>query len=139
MRWVILGAIAKTERLADLAIIRLRPVVVKRWASDVVEAKACAINTVAHEWTHTVLSERGSTHFAYDDDGHEGSDKALVSYTVGAVAQCVFLQSVAIAGKQPYAAIDVETCVNSVGTTTFNVSSCNAGWADALVLASSKR
>jgi hypothetical protein len=120
--------VARTNLATNSATVYLHPIVMRRWRSSSIEAKACAVNTIAHEWTHTVQSAAGTGLFAYVDKGHATAKTPLVSYTLGAIAQCAYLKSNASNGSE----IDMQTCVNAVGTTTFNASSCNAGWSQAL-------
>jgi hypothetical protein len=75
--------------------------------------RACLINTLAHEWTHAIPGVDGKERFT--DDGHKGSAHPLVSYTVGAVAQCSFLEEQN--GLLP--AQLFEACVEAVGTRDF--------------------
>ena len=57
----------------------------KRWRASSEKAKSCAINTLAHELTHTVPAGGGASLFL--DGGRRRAtrnNRALVSYTVGA-------------------------------------------------------
>lgn len=115
--------------LADTAIgvrdhaatITLRTPVLERWQATSVEARACAINTVAHEWTHLVTTTGAISTF--QDRCHTQSTVPLVSYTVGAIAQCAYL------AKRVAFSIDMAACVAAVGTTYFDGDTCRAGWA----------
>lgn len=80
---------------------------------------ACAINAIAHEWTHTVFDAAG--HQRYKDRGHDG--EKLVSYTVGAVAQCTYLESIG------YLPDTFDECVDAVGTSILKRAPCKPGWA----------
>jgi len=123
---------ASRGELADTAIgargqaatIALRSPVLERWHADSHEARACAINTVAHEWTHLVTAT--GTTSAFQDRCHAQSTVPLVSYTVGAIAQCAYL--VEHAGLR----IDMAACVAAVGTNQFHDDTCRAGWAASL-------
>ena len=91
--------------------------------SDDVEAFACAINTIAHEWTHAVYGGDHHSLERYLDRGHKPSSGMLVSYTTGAVAQCTYLE----AGHHlPGSFAD---CLNEVGTYILKTAPCNKGWA----------
>lgn len=104
------------------AVITVRPLVLARYVSRSAAMRACAINTIAHEWVHTI--PRMPSGDLYVDRGHAGSRAALASYTIGALAQCTYL-----ALLPEYADLDVERCVEAVGTTTFNnVTTCADSW-----------
>lgn len=128
---VVLDGAARGE-LADTAIgvrghaatVMLRSPVLERWQADSVEARGCAINTVAHEWTHLVTTTGAISTF--QDRCHAQSTVPLVSYTVGAIAQCAYL------AEHAGSPIDLAACVAAVGTTEFDTSSCDAGWAAAM-------
>jgi hypothetical protein len=88
---------------------------------------ACAVNTLAHEWSHSIPDEsRHQTvnNWLYQDTGHKHAKMGLVSYTIGAIAQCAYLDSRGFKIEERF-----EECVESVGTTTFNSSTCNERWA----------
>lgn len=80
---------------------------------------ACAINAIAHEWTHTVFDSAGKQR--YVDRGHDG--EKLVSYTVGAVVQCTYLESIG------YLPDTFDACVEAVGTSILKRAPCKPGWA----------
>jgi hypothetical protein len=89
-------------------------------------AYACAVNTITHEWTHAVQTAPGVTAFRFTDEAHANALKPLVAYTYGALAQCMTL-------TQPFNGapgldVDLPACVQEVGTTTFNPSTCDWGW-----------
>ncbi|MGC4118034.1 MAG: hypothetical protein QM765_26480 [Myxococcales bacterium] len=120
---------ASTEIVASAdgrlkAVMRLGRSAVTRWECGGMAA-SCAINTVAHELTHTVASPDGAELFA--DRGvtyAEMRDRQLVSYFVGAVAQCTYLQLEAErAGKSH----DLADCIRKVGTRRMNASLCLCG------------
>ncbi|MFO0555412.1 MAG: hypothetical protein U0271_43950 [Polyangiaceae bacterium] len=90
-----------------------------------VESFACAINTIAHEWAHTIPDPSDAGVWLYQDDDHEGSDEALVSYAIGAIAQCVYLDMQGYRVEEQF-----DECMRRVGTTTFNSTTCAAGWAE---------
>jgi hypothetical protein len=106
------------------ATITLRSPTMERWRAGSYEQRACAINTVAHEWTHLVTATGSVSTF--QDGCHALAAVPLVSYTVGAIAQCAYLVE---QGKFP---IDMAACVAAVGTTEFDDDTCRAGWAASL-------
>lgn len=98
-----------------------------------IEVAACVINTLAHEWAHVVPADKASLESRFRDDDHAASALPLVSYTIGALAQCTFLEehylfdAFAAAASAPVR-FDVWACVDEVGTTGFDPSTCAAGW-----------
>jgi hypothetical protein len=71
--------------------IVIRSSQVRKW-SLFAEARAELINTIAHEMTHLVPDPDTPCTMAYTDDGHDSdTEKSLVSYRVGNIAECVFL------------------------------------------------
>lgn len=91
--------------------------------SDDVEAFACAINTIAHEWTHTIPQAGDPAKERFLDRGHKPSTGMLASYTVGAVAQCTYLEA---GGHLPET---FEKCVDDAGTYILKPATCVKGWA----------
>ena len=75
-----------------VARIRLQPYVLRQWATISIDLKSCAINTLAHELTHTIVD--GDTPMF--TDGHMGLARLLshrlASYGIGTIAQCVYLE-----------------------------------------------
>lgn len=116
-RW----SVASTSVQPDRARVFLRLPTIERAASVVIEEQACAVNTLAHEWTHTIPTDTGYGS-QYTDNGHGGAAQPLISYQLGSTAQCVYLK------QQRYPELDLATCVQRVGTTAFNPSSCRDGW-----------
>jgi hypothetical protein len=87
---------------------------------------ACAVNTLAHEWTHAFTAAAVPSGYLFTDDGHKRSRSPLVSYTIGAAAQCVYLK------LHNYGAIDLAKCVQAVGTNVFN-NTCTEEWAAKMI------
>lgn len=87
-------------------------------------ASACVVNTLVHEWTH---SARNGGDYAYEDDDHDSSPRPLVSYTVGAVAQCVYLVR-HYRVHDPTATFALDRCVAAVGVRAFDPRSCVDDW-----------
>ena len=81
------------------------------------EPFACAINTVVHEWTHAIPSREDNTESLFQDGSHTKSER-LVSYTVGAIAQCVYLS------RFRDKSFTLDKCVERVGTGVFNSDTC---------------
>jgi hypothetical protein len=110
-----------------VADVTLRSATYRRAQSKTLEEVACAVNTLAHEWTHAitrtdpVLEHR----MAFEDDKHDEQAGAVASYTLGAFAQCVFLARATGAPDR----FDVRRCVEEVGTNDFDPSTCAGGWA----------
>jgi hypothetical protein len=116
------GETAVTGTVHGTAVMQLRTVVLDRFANTP-DGRACTINTLAHEWTHTVTV---NDTVIYTDSGHNSVDVPLVSYTVGSLAQCVYL-------KRQRPQLDVRACVDEVGTHDFCHRTCEAGWVDAFI------
>jgi hypothetical protein len=97
----------------------LSPVVLERWLRGGTKSRACAVNTLAHELTHTVVDASASMVFL--DGGYTWmwltGGRHVVSYTVGTVAQCTVLEE----AGQPY-----EACVAEAGTTAFSPTGCDS-------------
>jgi len=104
------------------ARVTLNPCTLKRARSPSTGEFACAVNTAAHEWTHAVL--KGNDQL-YQDKGHKDDANPVVSYTVGAIAQCVFL-----ATRTPpmISSTKIDECVSKVGPHSFDPRTCNDGW-----------
>ncbi len=100
--------------------------VTDRWpavatARDELE-RSCLVNTLAHEWTHAVPGPYDG--YRIVDGDHKRSPVPLVSYTVGSIAQCAYLER-----KQVIKAEKFWACVGAVGTTVFNAPSvCGDAW-----------
>lgn len=90
-------------------------------AASAVEPFACAINTIAHEWFHAISGDDGRER--YLDRGHKPASGMLVSYTVGAIAQCTYLES------GDYLPGTFESCLDAAGTNILKTASCRIGWA----------
>lgn len=99
----------------------LNPCTIARSRTPKTAAYACAINTAAHEMTHTVLDEKNVQ--LYQDGSHKHATTPLVSYTVGAIAQCLYLSSI-----DSLAASMFDSCVQQAGTTSFNPNTCDESW-----------
>ncbi len=122
----------RCEGVDDAAIVTLFDATLVRLARTDREARACAVNTLAHEWSHAHPRTGGGSQFT--DDEHESSSTPLVSYTIGALAQCVYLREEYLAddGNQR-ALFALERCVAEVGTNHFAAASCEPGWGQQFV------
>jgi hypothetical protein len=107
------------------AITSLHWVVLQR-LGQLPEGHGCAINTLAHEWTHSIVEPDTGAKQVFTDAGYQHHEEPIVSYTVGAVAQCVYLRR-----WRPL--LDIDTCVRTVGTHGFAACTCAAGWLDAFI------
>ena len=100
----------------------VQPIVIDRADNVHPDAYACDINTIVHEWMHAVVDAQGNERFT--DKGHKGSKVPLVSYTVGAIAQCTFLEE-SFAELPP---AEFVKCVEAVGVRNFYYESCAERW-----------
>jgi hypothetical protein len=122
------GVVTKCKQVdGQFAAIAIHAFVLTRLAA-LPEGRACAINTLAHEWTHAILRDphRAGLPMVFLDGDHQDFDEPVASYTTGAIAQCVYL-------KQWRPELDLEACVRAVGTSAFRPCTCEAGWLDALI------
>lgn len=93
-------ALCAADRGTRRASIRLQPYVLRQWRSKSLKARSCAINTLAHELTHAVVE--GADDQLFTDDGIRWFSFALVSYGLGTIAQCLYLEH---EGNVPFAAL----------------------------------
>lgn len=112
-------AVMASGRLEGAAQICLAAAPMRWWRSGRVAAKACAVNGMVHELTHTVLLPSG--HVAYSDYQHTLPGPALVTYTTGSVAQCVYLQ-------RQFEDLDLEKCIREAGQRTMQAFTCEDAW-----------
>lgn len=120
------GASTVTCDAGTRAVIQLSPAVLKWWRRSSAMAKSCAINTIAHELTHTVVDfAKDEARQPYTDSGGALTwllgDERVVSYTVGALAQCTYLEQ---AGGL---VASFDQCLHDRGTHSFNASGCDDG------------
>lgn len=121
-------AVASTRIAPPSAEIAISRLVAERMTSNVREERACAVNTLIHEMTHAIPDADGNS--KYQDWGFKRARSPLVSYAVGSVAQCAYLE-------QLYG-VDLSegtftACVTAVGTTRFDGNTCNEGWFEEFV------
>jgi hypothetical protein len=86
------------------------------------DAYACGIDTIVHEWMHAIVDAKGTPRFT--DKGHRGAKFPLVTYTVGAVAQCTYLEEQL--GELPPA--DFVKCVEAIGVRSLRSETCEERW-----------
>lgn len=105
------------------ALIQLGPAVLAQWRAPCALRRSCAINSMAHELTHTIPQKQGAYDYLFTDDDRSWATRehrALVSYTFGSVAQCVYLQQAgALDGS------NLEECVRRWGTNQFYSHDCD--------------
>jgi hypothetical protein len=118
---------------AAAADITLRTVTFERANSKKLEEHACAVNSLAHEWAHALTvtdAQDDSGHRRLFDDGkHDHQSDPLASYTVGAVAQCVYLAR----AHGDVEHFNVRACIEAVGTNSFSAEPCAADWSNRFV------
>jgi len=96
----------------------------ERWRSTDLVERSCAINTMAHEISHT-LSHDETQHLEYVLDTGDGSSaqaKPIASYFVGSLAQCSWLQDHDRVKKTNQA---LQECLATFGTIQFESGRCN--------------
>jgi len=112
----------------DAALLVVHQTVLNR-ANGGIDGRACAINTLAHEWTHAIYDPHRpmakDPWMIFVDGDPDSAPSAVVSYTIGAIAQCVYLRTT-------YQQLDLATCIDAVGTRTFRPCTCQKGWAEHL-------
>jgi hypothetical protein len=66
------------------------------WRSQNAVRRSCAINTLAHEITHNMTRDPKTFRWAFEDTGPSTASVTTEkgSYTMGALAQCTYLQSI---------------------------------------------
>ncbi|MFO0554277.1 MAG: hypothetical protein U0271_38205 [Polyangiaceae bacterium] len=97
------------------ALIQLGRAKLAQWRSSREVTRSCAINSLVHEMTHTVTRHRPGYQMLFKDRGRSNHrERALVSYTLGSLAQCTYLRS-----------NNIPACVAGWGTNIFNSSCCN--------------
>jgi hypothetical protein len=110
------------------ATICLQAITVHRMISTALEERACAIDTIAHEWSHTIAVEHGSDTALIQDGGHRGAKTPVASYVIGGVAQCTYIER---QKHTPMTPAQFKACVEGTGTSAFNPGSCTSAWVDA--------
>jgi hypothetical protein len=122
LRWGLSERTGPAEAAPDEAVIELSRSQLAQWRSDSVTYKSCAINTLAHELAHTVTRTPGQYLYLFTDRGRRWATlmgRPLASYTLGAVAQCTYLQQ-----KRVLEFRDLLQCIQHWGTNNFYSSEC---------------
>lgn len=102
--------------------IFLPPYVLERWRGETLERRSCAVNSLAHEMSHSFSQSSTEEDYIFADRGKGWLMShfygPLASYTIGTVAQCTMLEE---ANQLPdgFAA-----CLRTWGTKEFNSSGC---------------
>ena len=107
---------------ARTATIHLTDEPITNWLAGTNVGRACAINTVAHEITHTIPAFAAGEKQLYRDWGFstlKAFRRPLVSYTVGAIAECTYLQKELGLDER-----DLRACIARVGTNEFKSNHC---------------
>lgn len=112
------------------AVTVFSPNVLSDWKGNLVR-KSCAVNTFAHELTHTVVEvgSDGSGVLVFADRGHRWGNRLLylghrhhfVSYAIGAIAQCVYLDNNGLVKPG-----GMDACIEHWGV--FDTTDCDASW-----------
>lgn len=119
------GAYPSQPSASSMSLGRVSMYRYRRWnaaspaTGDVVD-HACAINTMAHEISHTIYMGPVDQAFV-DTIGRTDKTAPLASYLIGSAAQCTYLQS-----RGRIAAADFRTCVQIFGVHNFNNLRCEA-------------
>lgn len=114
-----------SDTLPLVSYILLPPYVLERWRGDTFERRSCAVNTLAHEISHSFSQNPTDAEYMFADKGKGWAFNTisylygpLVSYTVGTVAQCTMLEE-ADELQDGFAA-----CLDAWGTDEFYSGSC---------------
>jgi hypothetical protein len=108
-----------------VSYIVLTPDVLARWRGDTLERRSCAVNSLAHELSHSFSQDPVKADYIFADKG-KGSVFNLIeyfygplaSYTIGTVAQCTMLEE---ANELP---AGFAACLTTWGTDEFNSDYC---------------
>lgn len=122
LKWGKTERTVPAEGTAAAALIELSLSKLAQWRSSSITHKSCAINTLAHELTHTVSRDNKQFRYLFTDGGRRWATflgRPLVSYTVGAVAQCTYLQQ-----HGDVLGTDLRACIERWGTNQFYSSGC---------------
>ena len=108
------------QSLGSLTLGRLH---LKRWLSQDVVEKSCAINTLAHEHSHTLSSHSQFYNMVFLDQDRRKAPAGVpsASYLIGTAAQCTWLQQQGRVKPNGFKA-----CVAVFGTRHFNSNRCSA-------------
>ncbi len=119
--WALAGFLKYTSSNEAIGVITLgREHLMRYRSADVVE-KSCAINSLAHEISHTLSYKPKEFWSFFTDTGEKyGRPKGMMqaSYFIGTVAQCTFLQNAKRIGEA-----DLDACVETFGDPTYQTGS----------------
>jgi len=90
--------------------------------------RSCAINTMAHEISHTITDSPTLATGVIEDTGTSatiGAATPIASYLMGSVAQCTYLQKVGRIKEE-----ELRSCIAVFGDSEFNNGRCNQFNAD---------
>jgi hypothetical protein len=105
------GTFTIASRLGRRHLARFR-------STDPVE-RSCAINTMAHEMSHTIVNHPTWSQYVLEDGTGVGGATPIASYVIGTVAQCTYLESL---GRIPKAGL--ANCVAAFGKSEFFNNRC---------------
>lgn len=93
-----------------------------RWLSENPLARSCAINTLAHELSHSLSTHPSFFNQVFTDAFDVSrNERPVASYLIGTVAQCTWLEQTGALGPGGLSA-----CVATFGTGRFNSLACEA-------------
>ena len=106
--------------LASLALGRKH---LANWLADDVVQRSCAVNTLAHEVTHTISTHHKFYNVAFTDLARRSAPAGVpaASYLVGTTAQCTWLQQ-----QGRVTAAGFKSCVAVFGSRHFNSARCTS-------------
>jgi hypothetical protein len=107
----------------NFAELYIGKLTIGRWLRSSLRSKSCAINTMAHELTHTIPVMNGTVAQLYKDKWYQVAaffGQEPVSYGVGAIAQCTYLER-----EQALAPLSFEDCLGRYGTDRFRPVDCD--------------
>lgn len=98
---------------------------IRNWNQASIVHQSCAVNTVAHELSHLISSDKttfdASTQLIQDRGAATNTKKhAIASYLVGTVAQCTWLQRINHINAE-----EVNMCIEVFGHRGFNSGRCS--------------
>jgi len=122
-RYAGVGWTGYSENSTSTAAMRLGRVHFDRFISKDVVERSCAINTMAHEISHTYSRNPNQyVEFIQDtvSDGPKHDGTPIASYFIGTIAQCTYLEN-----ERRISAKDLLACVRTFGLSRYNSDSCN--------------
>lgn len=94
IRWITSGGNSNNGVVGG-SIINLTTQVRSNWQSDALRTRSLAINSMAHELSHSLSHEPGRLDYVFTDKFFSWHrlhrSKAIASYTIGTVAQCTWV------------------------------------------------